>query len=102
MRKKISTATKRFIRTMIISFISNFLIGFNIAFVDYIKSDVVNYKIMVATIIIAPIISGVIAALDKWLRYEEEEKYVRNYVNNNQRVRTEICNDESKLHGDLK
>jgi len=38
MRKKISNATKRFIRTMIISFISNFLIGFNIAFVDYIKA----------------------------------------------------------------
>ncbi len=75
MPKKLKNATKRFIRTLIITFISNFLIGFNIAFVDYIKNGVIDKKIMIATIIIAPIVSGIIAALDKWLRYEEDETY---------------------------
>jgi len=99
MPTKIKNATKRFMKVIIITFISNFLIGFNVAFVEYIKSGEINKLILVSTVIIAPIISGAIAALDKWLRWEEDEKYCTEYIS---KAWLDKAKKESDLHGDLK
>lgn len=99
MPQKIKNATKRFIKVLILTFITNTLLALNIGYMEYVRMGTVDMRMLIALIIASPVLSGIIAAVDKWLRWEEDEDYKNQFINKiyDKHKRTER-NEEDKYN----